>query len=56
MNDTETAGAPALSQSTPEELIQGGVKQERLGAWQATAICGNDLTSSCLNVSAIAIV
>ncbi len=41
---------------TPEELIQGEAKKERLGAWHATAICGNDITSSCLYVSAIAIV
>jgi amino acid transporter len=41
---------------TPEELIQGETKKERLGPWYATAICGNDITSSCLYVSAIAIV
>jgi len=41
---------------TPEELIQGEAKKERLGPWHATAICGNDITSSCLYVSAIAIV
>ena len=26
----------------------------KLGAWRATAICGNDITSSCLYVSALA--
>jgi hypothetical protein len=45
-----------VEQPTPEELIQGSVKEDRLGAWHATAICGNDITSSCLHVSAIAIV
>ena len=46
----------AVGQPTPEEILQGGAKKERLGAWYATAICGNDITSSCLYVSAIAIV
>jgi len=41
---------------SPEELLLGGGKKERLGHWYATAICGNDITSSCLYVSAIAIV
>ena len=36
----------AVNQPTPEELIQGGAKKERLGAWYAIAICGNDITSS----------
>ena len=41
---------------TPEEILQGKVKKkERLGQWLATAICGNDITSSCLYVSGIAI-
>ena len=41
---------------SPEELLQGKkVDKERLGAWQATGICGNDITSSCLYVSGIAI-
>jgi len=26
-----------------------------LGEWEATAICGNDITSSCLYVSALSI-
>ncbi|QDU74545.1 putative amino acid permease YhdG [Bremerella volcania] len=30
------------------------VENERLGVWRATAICGNDITSSCLYVSALA--
>ncbi|MGQ9688372.1 MAG: APC family permease [Desulfobaccales bacterium] len=41
---------------TPEELIEGESRKERLGQWYATAICGNDITSSCLYVSAIATV
>ncbi len=41
---------------TPEELLEGkGKKKERLGAWLATAICGNDITSSCLYVSGLVI-
>jgi amino acid transporter len=28
---------------------------EKLGQWQATAICGNDITSSCLYVSALSL-
>jgi amino acid transporter len=56
MRDSEIAAAAALAQPTPEEILQGEVKKERLGPWYATAICGNDITSSCLYVSAIAIV
>ncbi|MHB9073782.1 MAG: APC family permease [Desulfobaccales bacterium] len=56
MNDAEITAPLVVEQPTPEELIQGGAKKERLGAWHATAICGNDITSSCLYVSAIAIV
>ncbi len=47
---------PASSALSPEELLQGTRREGRLGAWSATAICGNDITSSCLYVSAIAIV
>ncbi|MDP1760698.1 MAG: hypothetical protein Q8L43_00570, partial [Deltaproteobacteria bacterium] len=56
MREAEITAPLAVDQPTPEELIQGGAKKERLGAWYATAICGNDITSSCLYVSAIAIV
>jgi amino acid transporter len=49
----QTGPAPAPS---PKELIEGEAKKERLGQWYATAICGNDITSSCLYVSAIATV
>jgi amino acid transporter len=39
-----------------EEILQGKKSEkERLGAWSATAICGNDITSSCLYVSSIVI-
>ena len=54
--EAEVIPHPALEQPTPEELIQGAARKERLGPWYATAICGNDITSSCLYVSAIAIV
>ena len=56
MSDAKITAPLIVEQPTPEELIQGQVKKERLGAWTATAICGNDITSSCLYVSAIAIV
>ncbi len=29
--------------------------QKKLNTWRATAICGNDITSSCLYVSALTI-
>ncbi|MCG6879030.1 MAG: APC family permease [Deltaproteobacteria bacterium] len=39
----------------PSELIRGtSSRKRRLGQWLATAICGNDITSSCLYVAAIA--
>lgn len=40
------------------DFTELGVPQanvHKLGQWQATAICGNDITSSCLYVSALAI-
>ncbi len=40
----------------PQELMEGEAAKKRLGSWYATAICGNDITSSCLYVSAIAAV
>jgi amino acid transporter len=44
--------APAVR---PSELIRGThPRKRRLGQWLATAICGNDITSSCLYVAAIA--
>ena len=42
--------------STPTELFAGTAPQKRLNQWLATGICGNDITSSCLYVSAIAAV
>jgi amino acid transporter len=57
MSETEIVAPLVAGQPTPEELLEGPVKKkDRLGAWHATAICGNDITSSCLYVSAIAIV
>jgi amino acid transporter len=58
MGDAESTAvmAPSAPSPTPEELIEGEGRKERLGQWSATAICGNDITSSCLYVSAIATV
>jgi amino acid transporter len=58
MPDAELTASPSFRQPspTPEELLDGEAKKERLGPWYATAICGNDITSSCLYVSAIATV
>jgi len=58
MPDAEVAieSRPAPPSLSPEELLQGAHRKGRLGTWSATAICGNDITSSCLYVSAIAIV
>src|SRR5438270_10712945 len=33
-----------------------GKKHTKLGEWSATAICGNDILSSCLYVSGIAVI
>ncbi len=41
---------------TPRELFFGTAHRKRLSQWLATGICGNDITSSCLYVSAIAAV
>ena len=52
-----TDEAALASETSPEVILQGKEhKEERLGAWHATAICGNDITSSCLYVSGIVIV
>jgi len=48
--------APAGTKATPAELMVGGSPHKRLSQWLATGICGNDITSSCLYVSAIAAV
>jgi amino acid transporter len=51
-----TGEAARSSETSPEVILQGKEhKEERLGAWHATAICGNDITSSCLYVSSIVI-
>jgi len=57
--DSAEPAAPSPYQPpspTPEELMEGENRKERLGQWYATAICGNDITSSCLYVAAIATV
>ena len=41
---------------TTNELFVGSSPKKRLNQWLATGICGNDITSSCLYVSAIAAV
>ena len=41
---------------TPGELFLGSSPKKRLNQWLATGICGNDISSSCLYVSAIAAV
>lgn len=49
---------PVASSGVPstEELFVGPARRKRLNQWLATGICGNDITSSCLYVSAIAAV
>jgi amino acid transporter len=54
MNPSPQATAPLVT--PPQELLEGETKKERLSQWFATAICGNDITSSCLYVAAIATV
>jgi amino acid transporter len=58
MAEEEVAQIPSpAAPPSPEELIHGTGKHDKLlGPWSATAICGNDITSSCLYVSGIAIV
>ena len=49
---SKTSKTPSVR---PSELIRGThSRKRRLGQWLATAICGNDITSSCLYVAAIA--
>jgi amino acid transporter len=52
-NDIKTETVPT---PTPEELFFGFAPKKRLNQWLATGICGNDISSSCLYVSAIAAV
>lgn len=42
--------------SGQETINPPSTDSEKLGEWHATAICGNDITSSCLYVSALALV
>jgi amino acid transporter len=51
-----TPDTPAGTKTTPAELMVGESSRKRLGQWLATGVCGNDITSSCLYVSAIAAV
>ncbi|HZE20772.1 MAG TPA: APC family permease, partial [Desulfobaccales bacterium] len=53
-NSSPRATTPLVT--PPQELLEGDTKKERLSQWFATAICGNDITSSCLYVAAIATV
>ncbi len=46
----------ANGQASVKELLSGTRPHKRLNQWLATGICGNDITSSCLYVSAIAAV
>jgi amino acid transporter len=48
----ENLGDAKVSQ---RELGVSTAHQKKLGEWPATAICGNDITSSCLYVSALSI-
>jgi len=52
-NEIKSKTAPT---PTPEELFFGHAPKKRLNQWLATGICGNDISSSCLYVSAIAAV
>jgi len=52
-NDIKSKTVPT---PTPEELFFGHAPKKRLNQWLATGICGNDISSSCLYVSAIAAV
>ncbi|HZK12902.1 MAG TPA: APC family permease, partial [Desulfobaccales bacterium] len=54
MSTPPVAAAPTIT--PPKELLEGETGKKRLGQWSATAICGNDITSSCLYVAAIATV
>ncbi len=51
-----SAKTPSVPTPTPRELFAGTEPKKRLSQWLATGICGNDITSSCLYVSAIAAV
>ncbi len=48
--------AGTIPDSSVKEFFIGSSPKKRLNQWLATGICGNDITSSCLYVSAIAAV
>ena len=52
----KTSTAKSTPAPTPSELLSGSSPKKRLNQWLATGICGNDISSSCLYVSAIAAV
>ncbi len=53
----EALQQPGLEEGSEADAKQGiKLKAHRLGQLSATAICGNDITSSCLYVSALAII
>ncbi|MDD2900999.1 MAG: APC family permease [Syntrophales bacterium] len=54
MKHPSESAAPVTA--PPQELLEGEAAKGRLSQWYATAICGNDITSSCLYVAAIATV
>ena len=54
MKKTSTAKSTPSPSTT--ELLLGSSPKKRLNQWLATGICGNDISSSCLYVSAIAAV
>ena len=62
MTDQEIAAQPAGEPALPDEPGQASKQapeqahEHKLGELAATAICGNDITSSCLYVSALSIV
>ena len=52
MEDTESIASSRIPST--EEFFVGPSPRRRLNQWLATGICGNDITSSCLYVSAYA--
>lgn len=47
--------ATQVPELAPNQAASPRAPQARLGEWAATAICGNDISSSCLYVSALAV-
>jgi amino acid transporter len=56
MTIEKTLKAESALSSPTNELFLGSSPKKRLNQWLATGICGNDISSSCLYVSAIAAV